>query len=149
MTTRDVLLKWMRGAEVPGIPTNVRPKERARGGPAPHGGFDHGRMRAQLSGEVTGYTSHARSRYTVLVPKDASAGMLNDAIIGFGKHESKRLSEIAEEDPSYLNWLVNKAEREDGGGIDDDLCDIARAWLEAMPSRARKKRAPKRTRGSR
>lgn len=139
---RADLLEWMRGARVAGVPANVRPKQKSKAAAKPHGGFDFEKMRA-LAGDIDGYRAVPRNRFVLLVPK--APGMLPDARVDFGKHSGSRISELAESDPSYLQFLVNAAESpEEDGFVTEELGEVARAWLENIPAAARGKKTTKR-----
>lgn len=77
---------------------------------------------------------HRRRMYTI-VQED---GLAPDAVLGFGKHTGKRLSELAaSEEWGYLQWIM-------GEDFPEALIKAAGAQLEAhgKPVRATRPRAP-------
>ena len=53
----------------------------------------------------------------------------NEALINFGKHRGRRLSEVAAGEPDYLEWIAGKSD------FDTETRDIARNALDGdMPT---------------
>lgn len=74
----------------------------------------------------------ARSAPKSSPPKYAKSVDGRDAIIKFGKHRDKALSDIYKEDPSYLGWLLKEFR-----GLSDpaskDFVDIVKHIIEKAP----------------
>ncbi len=49
----------------------------------------------------------------------------DDAILHFGKHNGHHLSDIIEDDPSYLKWMIRSSD------FDQDLLNICQYHLDA------------------
>jgi len=60
----------------------------------------------------------------------APVPMENDMEMSFGKHRGRLISEIAEEDPSYLKWLLGQTEDPDSSSR---LLEVAEYVREYFP----------------
>jgi len=96
MSTLDDLRRWLEGENVPGLPdrTNIWPLNRL----------------------VPRAKRPSRRQYKV-----SDDGQ--DAILLFGKHKGKTVSQLAGEDKGYLRWLMD-------GGWPMELKEIAEYQLE-------------------
>lgn len=78
--------------------------------------------KAQASSRGVGGAPHAKIRN--------DAGVVVDAMLKFGRHKGKTLSEIRDAEPSYLAWLLarpyDEATRPDG--FPADFLDIVRRF---------------------
>lgn len=56
--------------------------------------------------------------------KFTMSGDGDDALLHFGKHKGERISDIAEENPDYLKWMIKS------GDFDKDLLEIVEFQLD-------------------
>lgn len=116
---------------------------RARNGPvrrgsAPHGGQPpmdwraHGRRRDLRASQPTGPASRTWQPSRVRLPSLAEA---RDTILGFGRFHGLTLGEVAEREPTYIDWIASTITR------DRDLVMRARVIASDLDERGVERRS--------
>jgi uncharacterized protein (DUF3820 family) len=121
MSTSEELLKWLSGKPVEGMPDNTREED---------------------DGEVNVTSEEVAARVGVNLDKMRAANAKydprysvsvdgTDAKLNFGKHNGRLVSDLANKEVGYLNWMM-------GQEFPEPLMDVVRYQLGVLPTFAMK-----------
>lgn len=122
MATLDEMRLWMSGTDVPGLPTRAGVWDPLTPGPKK---VDAAKVAARAKARGDGRVTRD-SRFKLSVDG-------KDAVLLFGAHRDKRVSELAAdaEGRSYLAWM--KREHKEGQPFDEDLMMIVEDHIDSSP----------------